>query len=1145
MAEKFVAEILNTKLDMEKASDNWDNVCPLCAEEMDLTDKQLKPCQCGYEICVWCWHHIMDMAEKDRRCPACREPYDKEKIIGMSVSRERLTDINFEKKHKSHKSKAKVAESRKHLSDVRVIQRNLVYVVGIPPSLANEKNLERREFFGQYGKILKVSISCSSSHSAQHSSIGTMSRVYITFMKEEDALRCIQAVNGYILEGQPLRACFGTTKYCYAWLKNMPCNNPDCLYLHDVGAEEDSFTKEELASKCGRFENISKTQGLYDITNSSQHRWGLSLPPPAAEVSTHGSTSSSKLSKPVAPNTGCNAKTALASRTTGRSVALPANASWGNYAAQEKLLPMRIPAVQRSPDPKLTSSHSLSVSPILSLPSLVVEAAASGLSSDHGKQLVSKGGQSSLFISEKHIEGRDDATSSTEIKSTSYTETSAAIETANCTYGEDFHRNDSSLNSLTMKCETPEGFQSLLKNSSLDSHKGSSELGNGPIETARSERTDAASVPSGIVCNGLPKDSFPISAPPSNTETNIHDVNKSCIVLSENHVNICSERSPFELRDKLEIKSSKDARYRTSYEKHYAEPYSEVCSKAIASETEVLSSMDEVQIPGDDYSSKDSSLHQMSLNTAILNGDCDSIGDTDYKVDEKSISLAEKISSGSIQILENESTIDAVDRSTATGFQMPEEVDIVRNSHASCGKLECLEKLGCNILPEVDMNDSDGGENSIISNILSLNFDTDDTSLNSPHSLAKLLLSETDKCNGLPKEISSSWKSQNSKQSRFLFARSKDSTERSSDHSTPNLATSRELQGELANEKDVLGSSNQHDQLKINAPSNTTFTANMQGFQSISEGSTFLIPSEAVVMHPSVSRTPHSAPPGFSIPNKVHSIPPPGFFLETKTERAAECGMSAVSDNQGEACENSVSLSNMAWSVCSQPCTPRNDNGVQFFDPAIMAVGKEKLSLGTSCPGRAISDSNSVGNQQSASNVNGSHALFEFGQPFGQKVSSVDYGGRLELLNQRAFYTNSYLAPSRQQLMYPDHVGDAFTSYMSSKKDAILPSRLLEPTQTNLNSQFSQVPFQHHANAFFRSPHEPNGWNNWSILSSGVEPQLVTGRSEPSLVEITNNERYGRVDPRFGPMKMFSNSFCDDTKFNKPSLGDLYSQIYM
>ena len=108
------------------------------------------------------------------------------------------------------------------------------------------------------------------------------------------------------------------------------------------------------------------------------------------------------------------------------------------------------------------------------------------------------------------------------------------------------------------------------------------------------------------------------------------------------------------------------------------------------------------------------------------------------------------------------------------------------------------------------MNGSDVGENSIISNILSLNFDSDDSVLNSPHNLANLLLVETDKCNGMSKEISSSWKSQNSKQLRFLFARSEGSRERSSHYSTPNLASSRQLQREWENGQDVLESTNGH-----------------------------------------------------------------------------------------------------------------------------------------------------------------------------------------------------------------------------------------------------------------------------------------------------------------------------------------------
>lgn len=31
-------------------SDEGEKSCPLCAEEMDLTDQQLRPCKCGYEV---------------------------------------------------------------------------------------------------------------------------------------------------------------------------------------------------------------------------------------------------------------------------------------------------------------------------------------------------------------------------------------------------------------------------------------------------------------------------------------------------------------------------------------------------------------------------------------------------------------------------------------------------------------------------------------------------------------------------------------------------------------------------------------------------------------------------------------------------------------------------------------------------------------------------------------------------------------------------------------------------------------------------------------------------------------------------------------------------------------------------------------
>lgn len=95
--------------------------CPLCTEEMDLTDRQLKPCKCGYDICVWCWNHIMDMAEKDEtegRCPACRAPYDKEKILEAAAKCERLVaEINAQlKKMKLSNQKAAAAAAAKSVN---------------------------------------------------------------------------------------------------------------------------------------------------------------------------------------------------------------------------------------------------------------------------------------------------------------------------------------------------------------------------------------------------------------------------------------------------------------------------------------------------------------------------------------------------------------------------------------------------------------------------------------------------------------------------------------------------------------------------------------------------------------------------------------------------------------------------------------------------------------------------------------------------------------------------------------------------------------------------------------------------------------------------------------------------------------------
>ncbi|KAI5405894.1 hypothetical protein KIW84_052591 [Lathyrus oleraceus] len=84
---------------------------------------------------------------------------------------------------------------------------------------------------------------------------------------------------GSTLEGRPLKACFGTTKYCHAWIRKVPCNNRECLYLHDHGAHEYNFTKDELVLAFAR----SRVLQIIGATNNLHLRFGSVLPPPPDE----------------------------------------------------------------------------------------------------------------------------------------------------------------------------------------------------------------------------------------------------------------------------------------------------------------------------------------------------------------------------------------------------------------------------------------------------------------------------------------------------------------------------------------------------------------------------------------------------------------------------------------------------------------------------------------------------------------------------------------------------------------------------------------------------------------------------------------------------------------------------------------------
>uniref|UniRef100_A0A0K2U3I4 CCR4-NOT transcription complex subunit 4 n=1 Tax=Lepeophtheirus salmonis TaxID=72036 RepID=A0A0K2U3I4_LEPSM len=274
--------------------------CPLCMEYLELDDMNFYPCSCSYQICRFCWNKIR--TEASGLCPACRTPYGENPVDFKPLTTEELAKIKAEKRLKDQAKKLKISESRKHLANVRVVQKNLVFVVGLPPRIATDsESLKKTEYFGRFGKIHKVVINSSNSY-AGNAHQGPSASAYVTYLKSEDALRAIQAVNNKTIDGRTLKASLGTTKYCSHFMKNQSCPKQDCMYLHELGDEAASFTKEEMQQ--GKHTDYEKS--LHEEIQNNIQILSHSESPPLASAndksSLLSSSSSSSRDEPKSPS---------------------------------------------------------------------------------------------------------------------------------------------------------------------------------------------------------------------------------------------------------------------------------------------------------------------------------------------------------------------------------------------------------------------------------------------------------------------------------------------------------------------------------------------------------------------------------------------------------------------------------------------------------------------------------------------------------------------------------------------------------------------------------------------------------------------------------------------------------------------------
>ena len=155
-------------------------------------------------------------------------------------------------------------------SNIRIMQKNIVYVIGLSGTLANKDVLSSYKFFGQYGKILKIVIN-QSGYTQKYQNDTTYS-AYVTYTTKEEASLALLCIDNCVVDNHIIRCSFGTTKYCNFFLKGVECINKECLYLHEWAEEEDMISKEDIVggNKQLFFEQQKIALRIADIFNKEK-----------------------------------------------------------------------------------------------------------------------------------------------------------------------------------------------------------------------------------------------------------------------------------------------------------------------------------------------------------------------------------------------------------------------------------------------------------------------------------------------------------------------------------------------------------------------------------------------------------------------------------------------------------------------------------------------------------------------------------------------------------------------------------------------------------------------------------------------------------------------------------------------------------
>lgn len=148
----------------------------------------------------------------------------------------------MDRSEKKFNRKVQIASGKdiKH-PNLRIVQRNVIYILGIKPKIAEKSILTSKQFFGQYGEISKIFIS-KKPFFLKHTNDFCHS-AYVTYDNTLSASFAIAGLNNFLFEGKKMEASYATNKYCKSFLKQKSCKKKSCNYIHEEVDDNDCFIK--------------------------------------------------------------------------------------------------------------------------------------------------------------------------------------------------------------------------------------------------------------------------------------------------------------------------------------------------------------------------------------------------------------------------------------------------------------------------------------------------------------------------------------------------------------------------------------------------------------------------------------------------------------------------------------------------------------------------------------------------------------------------------------------------------------------------------------------------------------------------------------------------------------------------------------